>query len=280
MMTRVLLAVAATALSFLPAVAAEHSSQDYVLHGDTVKAQTVTEGAARYQQKTYTFPTGSIRILEFKKDAGGVFHKVGDETAMRIMKGTAEVEVDGKKVALKEGDVVQSPKGVVRSAGQPEDATILLWKVTGTQPNPPTKVYSFATDAVTSVSKEWDQDGKHVRASKPEELAAAPKDALELTIRRFNLDGNSVRAVHSTKGVTSVSSGRIDALLYVVRGHATFVEDDKEYPVGPGDAIREAAGASHYWKRSEPHFEFVSTSMAPLTSGPAKIPDGVREDAR
>ena len=280
MATRILLAAAATALIILPAMAAEHASQDYVLRGATVKAQAITEGTARYRQKTYAFPTGSIRILEFKKNAGGVFHKVGDESALRVMKGTAEVEIDGKKVIVKEGDVVQSPKGVVRSAGAAEDTTILLWNVTGTQPSPPTKVYSFATDAVTSVSKEWDQDGKHMRAAKPEDLAAAPKDALELTIRRFNLDGNSVRAVHSTKGVTGVASGKIDALLYVVRGHATFVEDDKEYPVGPGDAVREAAGAKHYWKRDEPHFEFVSTSTNPLTGGPAKLPDGVREDAR
>ncbi len=63
-------------------------------------ADKAPPNASRYQQKTYSFPTGTIRLLEFRKDAGGMVHAITSETAIFMLRGVGSVEVAGKTVAL------------------------------------------------------------------------------------------------------------------------------------------------------------------------------------
>ncbi len=295
-MSRMTLLAAALLLS-TSAFAAE-SEKDYVVRSSTVQPRTVAEWeaggkanlaadaeaakapteASRYSEHAYNFETGSIRILDFKRGAA-VFHKIGSETALRVMKGSVDIEMDGKKTALKEGDIVQSPKGAIRAAASPEAVSILLWNTTSRVKTPKTQVIKAEqTKPVTTM--DYEADGKIVHAAKPEELAKAPKDAMTTTVKRYELDGNSVRVVHSeNKGVSGTTSGKIDGLAYVTQGRATLVENGKEYIVSAGDAFRQAGGATHNWKRTGT-FEFVSTSSVPKDGKEREIPAGVREDAR
>ena len=43
--------------------------------------------ASRYEQKTYTFPTGTIRVLEFKKDNGGMVHAITTRAVDVVLAG-------------------------------------------------------------------------------------------------------------------------------------------------------------------------------------------------
>ena len=62
--------------------------------------------ASRYMQKSYVFPTGTIRVLEFKKSQGGMLHAITVENQLYMLKGEGTVEVAGETVAIGEGDVV------------------------------------------------------------------------------------------------------------------------------------------------------------------------------
>src|SRR5262245_29364451 len=52
--------------------------------------------AVRYEMKTVIWPTGTVKVLTFKKDAGGVLHALTDEIQLYVMAGAAEVGVGGK----------------------------------------------------------------------------------------------------------------------------------------------------------------------------------------
>ena len=235
-------------------------------------------GASHYTERAYVFDSGSVRILDFEKNSP-VFHKVTNETALRVMKGSIEIDMDGTKTKLNEGDIVQTPKGALRGAASPNGTQLLLWKTTSRVPNPKTSIIR-ADAAKPTLSAEWEENGKSVRAATPEDLAKAPKDAMRLTVMRYELDGNSVRVVTSVnKGVSSTTSGKIDGIGYITFGNAILVENGKEYPLGPGDVFRQVGGATHNWKRSG-DVQFVSTSTMPTDGKERPIPAGVREDAR
>lgn len=227
--------------------------------------------AVKYEQKSFVFPTGTIRVLEFKKATGGVLHMITMENEIFVLKGTVTVDVGGQNVTLNAGDAAYYPSGVMRGKG---DATILAWNVTGTVPATQAKAQVVrAKDASTSQSAEWDgPDGKRVRANKPEELKKMPKNAIKLAVTRYTFDGNSVRVAKNFKGgPTSPASGGLDALIYVTSGKLKFYQDGKEFDAVPGDAIREIAGARHYWNRLEDS-SFVATSSLPVMGakpGPA-----------
>lgn len=288
----------AVALLISSSAFAAESESDYVVRRNTVQPQAVAEwetgataniavdaeakkapaNASRYTERAYVFPTGSVRILDFDKNAP-VFHKVTTETALRVMKGSIEIDMDGAKTKLNEGDIVQSPKGVFRGAASQNDTQILLWKTTSKVANPKTGIIR-ADAAKPTFSAEWEENGKSVRAATPEDLAKAPKDAMRLTVMRYELDGNSVRVVTSVnKGVSSTTSGKIDGIGYITFGNAILVENGKEYPIGPGDVFRQVGGATHNWKRGG-DVQFVSTSTMPTDGKERPIPPGVREDAR
>jgi quercetin dioxygenase-like cupin family protein len=226
--------------------------------------------AVRYRQKTFTFPTGTIRVLEFKKAQGGVLHAITMETQLFMLGGSATVEVAGKTEQLKAGDAVNYPSGVLRGSG---DATVLLWNVTGTANAEASKALLIrARDAKTTDSAEWDANGKRVRASTKAELAKAPKDAIRLSVTRYPFEGNSIRVAHSKKGgPTSPATAGMDALIYVTGGKLRFFHNDQPTEAVPGDALREVAGDKHYWYRIEDS-SFVAISSLPVAgmkAGPA-----------
>lgn len=219
--------------------------------------------ASKYTQKTFSFPTGDIRVLEFKKDRGGMIHMITSETALYMIKGSGTVGVAGQDVAINEKDLVSYPSGVLRGTG---DATVILWTVTGTKLNEAakSKLVRFA-DSIVVNSAEWDENGKRVRGRTPEELAKAPANAIRLKINRYDFDGNSVRVTLNYKGgpTTPVSGSPTDSLIYVVAGKLQHFQDGHDFIAMPGDALREPAGSTNHWIRLEDS-SFIATSSQPV----------------
>jgi len=219
--------------------------------------------ASRYIQKSYVFPTGTIRVLEFKKNKGGMMHAVTVETAIYMLEGSGSIEVAGEKIVLNEGDLASYPSGTLRGDG---DATVIAWTVTGSNATAAVKAMVVRGDDVTiSHSAQWPiPDGKMVRVRTPEGLEIAPSDAIRLDLKRYTFDGNSVRVTKNYKGgPTSKATSTMDALIYVTSGRLHFFQDDLDVIVGPGDAIREIAGHYHNWIRLEDS-SFIATSRLPV----------------
>jgi len=219
-------------------------------------------GASRYEQKTYSFPTGTIRILEFKEEMGGMIHAITVESAIFMLNGSGTVEVAGELVELETGDVVSYPSGVLRGDG---DATVVAWTVTGNLINEAARAQHIrSADAPVIHFAEWDENGKRVSANTPEALENAPTDAIRLSVKRYSFEGNSVRVAHSKQGgPTSQRTGKLDSLIYVTSGKLRFFQDDSIIDTVPGDAIREIAGHYHHWYRIEDS-SFVAISSLPI----------------
>ena len=194
--------------------------------------------ASRYTQTSYVFPTGTIRVLEFKADKGGMVHAITVETAIYMLKGSGTVEVAGEAVELNEGDLASYPSGTLRGDG---DATVIAWTVTGSKINEAAKAMVVrGADVPVSHSAQWPgPDGKMMRARAPEALKEAPDDAIRLDLWRYTFEGNSVRVTKNYKGgPTSKASSSMDALIYVTSGKLHFFQDDLDFIAGAGDAIR------------------------------------------
>jgi quercetin dioxygenase-like cupin family protein len=179
-----------------------------------------------------------------------------------MLRGSGSVDVAGTPVNLDPGDAVSYPSGVLRGSGP---ATVLAWTVTGTLNNESSRARLVRrADAVVTDTAEWDQGGKRVSARGAAELAAAPADAIRLSVSRYEFPGNSVRVARNFKGgPTSPKSSELDALIYITSGRMKFTQDGREVEVLPGDAIREIAGATHFWYRLEDS-SFVATSSLPV----------------
>jgi len=218
--------------------------------------------AARYTQKSYVFPTGTIRVLEFRKASGGMLHAITMENALFVLKGSGTVGIAGKDVSVAAGDAVNYPSGVLRGSG---DATVLLFTVTGTLQNDASAAgIVHARDALTTKTAEWTRGGQVIRARTAAELRKAPKDAIRLAVTRYEFPGNSIRVAHSFRGgPTSPATGPLDALIYVTSGKLRFYESGKVYDALPGDALREIAGEHHWWNRLEDS-SFVAISSLPV----------------
>lgn len=218
--------------------------------------------ASRYRQKTYSFPSGTIRVLEFDAGGGGMIHAITAETAIFMLRGVGAVEVAGELVSLAEGDAVNYPSGVLRGPGP---ATVIAWTVTGTVNNEASRAMRVRrADAVVTDTAEWEQNGRRVTARGADDVAAAPAGAVRLSVARYEFPGNSVRVARNFKGgPTSPRSSELDALIYITSGHMQFTQDGRAVEVVPGDAIREIAGATHFWNRYEDS-SFVATSSLPL----------------
>ncbi len=233
-----------------------------IVWGEDAVAAAPAE-ASKYTEKQYVFPTGTIRVLEFKKDRGGMLHAITVETALYMLKGEGTVEVAGETVHIGEGDVVSYPSGALRGDG---DATVILWHVTGTKINETAKAMVVRkADVQMSHSAQWPgPDGKMVRARAEEDLANAPADAVRLDLWRYVFDGNSVRVTKNYKGgPTARNTTTMDALIYVTSGKLHFFEEDADVIAGPGDAIREITGHYHNWIRLEDS-SFIATSSMPV----------------
>jgi quercetin dioxygenase-like cupin family protein len=219
-------------------------------------------GASRYTQKVYVFPTGTIRVLEFRQSTGGMLHAITMENAIYMLRGSGTVGVAGGEVPIAAGDAVNYPSGMLRGSS---DATVILFTVTGSAKNEASRaVVVRARDAKTVKSAEWDHDGQRVRASTPAELRTAPRNAIRLEVTRYSFPGNSIRVAHSFRGgPTSPGTAPLDALIYVTSGKLRFYQGEKVYDAVAGDALREIAGERHWWNRLEDS-SFVAISSLPV----------------
>ena len=198
--------------------------------------------AVRYDAKIVAWPTATIKVLTFRKANGGVLHPITDETLVYVLEGSAQVSVNGKPVALATGDVASLPSGALTNPGQAVDAVVIAWTAASlTAGATPTVVAAQGVSAQTMG---------------------------QLTIRRYEFPGNSVRADSMTKGMkTPPNSAKTDSMIYVTRGPMKFTENSQEFTVTAGDFLREVAGVMHNWDVTE-ESGFVTTSALPLGAGP------------
>ena len=198
--------------------------------------------AVRYDAKIVAWPTATVKVLTFRKANGGVLHPITDETLVYVLEGSAQVSINGKPVVLATGDVASLPGGALTNPGAPVDAVVIAWTAASLTPG--------ATPTVVTAQ------------------SLAPQAAGQLTIRRYEFPGNSVRAVGLAKGMkTSPNSAKTDSLIYVTRGPMKFTENGQEFTVTAGDFLREVAGVMHHWDVTE-ESGFVTTSALPLGAGP------------
>jgi quercetin dioxygenase-like cupin family protein len=198
--------------------------------------------AVRYEAKIVAWPTATVKVLTFRKANGGVLHPLTDETLVYVLEGSAQATVNGKPVVLATGDVASLPSGSLTNPGAPVDAVVVAWTAASLTPG--------ATPAVVTAQ------------------SLTPQAAGQLTIRRYEFPGNSVRAVGLAKGMkTSPNSAKTDSMIYVTRGPMKFTENGQEFTVTAGDFLREVAGLMHNWDVTE-ESGFVTTSALPLGAGP------------
>jgi quercetin dioxygenase-like cupin family protein len=198
--------------------------------------------AVRYDVKLVAWPTATVKQLTFRKANGGVLHPISDETLVYVLEGSAQATVNGKVVVLATGDVASLPSGALTNPGAPVDAVVVAWTAASLTPG--------ATAAVVAAQ------------------SVTPQAAGQLTIRRYEFPGNSVRAVGLAKDLkTSPNSAKTDSLIYVTRGPMNFTQHGQNFTVTAGDFIREVAGLQHNWDVTE-ESGFVTTSALPLGAGP------------
>lgn len=251
-------------------IVTEEGTQIRTARGQDAVDQAPPE-AARYAQKSYVFPTGSIRVLEFKQDQGGMRHAITVETTLYMLQGEGSVEVAGETVMLNQGDVVSYPSGTLRGNG---DATVVLWTVTGTKSREDSKAMVVrSTETTFNQLGYWNgPDGNRIIVTTAEELEDAPATAIRLDMRGYPFDGNSLVVTKNYKSVlTNRTRGDRDALLYITSGKMHFFQYEDltadayiDVIAGPGDAIRETAGRYHNWIRIEDS-SFIGIGTAPAT---------------
>ncbi len=200
------------------------------------------QGAVRYAAKLVAWPTATVKVLTFSKDAGGVLHPITDEKTVYVLEGGLQATVDGATVDLSAGDLVSLPEGALRNAGAARDAVVVAWTAG-----------SLTPDATPAVVRAGDVN---------------TREAGQLTIRRYEFPGNSVRVVGLGKGLkTNEASAKTDSLIYLTGGPLQFTQEGQEFTVTAGDFIREVAGAKHFWNVTE-ESGFVTTSALPAGAGP------------
>ena len=198
--------------------------------------------AVRYDAKIVAWPTATVKLLTFRKANGGVLHPITDETLVYVLEGNAQATVNGKAVVLATGDVASLPSGALSNPGKPVDAVLVAWTAGSLMPG--------ATPTVVAAQ------------------SVAPQTMGQLTIRRYEFPGNSVRAVNLAKGMkTPPNSAKTDSLIYVTRGPMQFTENGQTFTVTGGDFLREVTGVQHNWDVTE-ESGFVTTSALPVGAGP------------
>ncbi len=226
--------------------AAEQTGARILIAAGPQELTRAPANASRYDSRTFRFDNGDIRVLTFRREAGGVLHQVTTETQMYVIKGSATVGVAGQVVEIRAGDVVNLPSGVVRSIdGKAEDTTLLLHTVRSAPGSKAAVVR--AADAPASP------------------LTAGPKagvDNVIVSVQRFAFDGNSIRVARLVgPGKTGVVTPAVDALIYLLSGRMQITIGDEVAVVKAGDALSEAAGLPTHWDVLE-ESSFVATNGA------------------
>jgi quercetin dioxygenase-like cupin family protein len=208
--------------------------------------------ASKYRSKTFTFPTGTIRVLEFGKGdvgkvEGGFLHKITFETEIFVVKGSVDIGVRGAVKSLKAGDAVNLPAGDMTAKPDAGDIELVLFTVGSSAKDP----------AATVVHPE---DAKPIVL--PPEKGAPSQD-----IKFYAFDGNSIRtAAVKAPGTTGVVTPKVDSIIYMLSGHMRNLVGTEIMDVHAGDALREPAGLETHWDVFEDSL-FVATS-APFDPHP------------
>lgn len=235
--------------------AAEQTGARILIAAGPKELERAPENAVRYDSQTFKFPSGTGRVLTFKKANGGVLHQITTETILYVVKGSATVGVAGKQTKIQAGDVVNLPSGVLRNVkGKGEDTTVLLWTVGHVAPSKSVLIRGKDTKATT------------IAASGPKGSDSGAKT----DVKRYNFEGNSVRVAHLTgPGKTNPANPNVDVLIYLVSGRMMITVGDETKEVRAGDMLREQAGKPTYWDVLE-ESTFVATN-APFPHGAGTV---------
>lgn len=198
-----------------------------------------------YSLKEVHWPTGTVKVLRFAADDGGVLHSITDETTIYVLEGRVQASVNGEDAVLEVGDVASLPVGLLRNPEEgPTDARVVAW----TTP-------SLVEGASPSVVRSAEVDTRVILEGL-------------LGVRRYNFPGNSVRVASLSKGLkTSPGTAPTDSLIFVTKGSMEFFQGGKKHVVGEGDFIREVAGVTHHWNVTSDS-AFVTTSGLPVGAAP------------
>jgi len=209
----------------------------------------VPANASRYDSQTFTFPSGEIRVLKFRKASGGVLHQITSETQIYVAQGSASVDVAGVRTELATGDVVNLPSGVLRSLpNRAEDTTIIAYTIKSTAQNPKASVIR-SKDNPPAVIESGEKAGE---------------SGAKVSVQRYVYDGNSIRIARlSGPGKNAPSTPRADALIYLISGRMDLHLGNEVFEVRAGDALREPAGIPVYWDILEPSSFIATNGVAP-----------------
>ena len=233
------------------------------LMGDTSKAP---KNAAHYTAKTFDFPSGSIRVLTFKK-GDPLLHQISFETEIFFVSGSASLSplfgIEGPTHKVGAGDALFQPGGMLRNPKCSEDTVLVTWVVGNAKKSPKFSIVR-GKDLKESSRAEWQEGGKDISARDAAAMKKAPKHAVTLITKRYEADGNSIRHAILKKGTrTSLNTtSRNDVLIYLVRGRLGRKEGEHYLDMVAGDAMREKMGNPGYWEVPEDSL-FLATD-APL----------------
>jgi len=205
--------------------------------------------AVRYDSQTFSFPSGEIRVLKFRKAAGGVLHQITSETQLYVASGSASVDVAGARTELQAGDVVNLPSGVLRNAAAgAEDTTVILYTIKSTVKDPKAVVVR----------------GKDNPPAVIEAGEKAGEGPAKVSVQRYAYDGNSIRVARlSGPGRNATAVPKVDALIYLLSGRMNLHLGDEVFEVRAGDALREPAGIPVFWDILEPSSFIATNGVAP-----------------
>lgn len=217
--------------------------------------------AVRYESQSFHFPSGQVRVLRFRKAAGGVLHQITTETQLFVASGSAVVGVNGTPTEIFAGDVVSLPSGVLESRpGKAEDTTVVLYTVR----NP-------APDAKAALVRGKDLKWLPITGDK------GGLDGTRVSVKRHAFDGNSIRHVRLVgKGRTGSVTPGVDVLIYMLSGRMRITIGDEVKEVAAGDVLREQGGKPTHWDVLETS-SFIATDARfanavppfPVAQGPA-----------
>jgi quercetin dioxygenase-like cupin family protein len=225
------------------------------------------EHAAHYEAKLHSYPSGSLRVLTFKRGSP-VHHQITFESQIYILKGSATLRplegLSGKPVTVKEGDALFLPSGILTSPKAEQDFVILQMFV-GYRATAPKQAIVTAREAESYRTAQWQKDGKEFSTRVPAEIRAAPKDAAVWSTKRYRFDGNSIRVASFRKGgrTNLVTITGSDVLIYIAKGRFRRHEGNEVFDLVEGDTTREVDGNPGYWEVLEDSV-FIATD-APLT---------------
>jgi mannose-6-phosphate isomerase-like protein (cupin superfamily) len=177
-------------------------------------------------------------------------------------------------VKVSAGDALYLPSGVLTNPKPAEETKLLLALVSNTGKKPKSMIVT-GHGLAANETVQWQDAGKDMTATKPEEIKKAPKDAARFSTKRYVFDGNSIRVATFKKGgrTGTVTTGRTDVLMYIAKGRLRRKEGDQVFEAVAGDAIREKLGNPGYWEPLEESV-FIATDapMNPASLTPSMVP--------